>query len=412
MKSYINIAVIGLGQRGSGLLQNVLVHQDDVEIVALCDAYQDRVDDGVKVVQEKKGNNPFATTDYKQVFEIDGLDAVLVSTSWEDHMEVTLYAMKKGIAVAMEVGGTYSVEELWEMVRTWEETRTPFMFMENCCFDRTELLATSMARKGMFGEIVHAQGAYGHDLREEIAGGNINRHYRLRNYMKRNCENYPTHEIGPIAKILDINRGNRFTSLVSVASKAVGLKDYVSKNKERYEELLNVDFKQGDIVTTIITCANGETVTLKLDTTLPRFYTRDFTIRGTKGFYEQNTNTVFLEEKEKEGEEFWNAVDSYKKMIDNGVQYEQEFLPDFWKNLTVEQRESGHGGMDYFEFRSFIDALKAGVEPCIDVYDAATWMAVSVLSEQSILQGGSAVPFPDFTCGKWLMRERKDVCIF
>ena len=409
MKNSLNMAVIGLGNRGKSLLEQVLVNQDDINIVALCDVYGDRVEAAVKSVEERKGNTPFGTTDYKKVFEVENLDAVLVATAWETHMEVTLYAMEKGVAVAMEVGGAYNIEELWELVKTWERTKTPFMFMENCCFDKTELLATAMTRKGIFGEIVHATGAYAHDLRYEVSYGNINRHYRLRNYIKRNCENYPTHDIGPIAKLLDINRGNRFVSLVSVASKSVGLKEYVRNHKEDLSDLLDVDFKQGDIVSTIITCANGETVTLKLDTTLPRFYSRDFSVYGTKGFYEQNTNTVYLEEY---GEEFWEAVESYKKFIDNATQFEKEFLPACWKNLTQEQKDSGHGGMDYFEFRSFIDSIKSGEEPPIDVYDAATWMAITVLSEQSIQQGGTSVPFPDFTNGMWILRERKDVCDF
>ena len=405
MKERLKMAVIGLGQRGYSLLDAVLVRQNDVEIVAVCDAYQDRVERAQKLVKEINGIDAFGTIDYKEVFE-QKLDAVLVATAWEQHVEVTLYALEKGIAVAMEVGGTYSENELWELVRTQQRTKTPFMFMENCCFDKTELLATSMARKGVFGKIVHMAGAYGHDLRKEIASGNKIRHYRLRNYMKRNCENYPTHEIGPIAKVLDINRGNRFVSLVSVASKAEGLKEYVKENAETYPELQDVTFKQGDIVTTIITCANGETVTLRLDTTLPRFYARDFTVRGTKGFYEQNTNTVFLEG----DKEDWVAVNSYKRFIDNAVEYEQEYLPSFWKNITEEQMKAGHGGMDYFEFRHFIDCIKEGSEPAIDVYDAATWMMISVLSEQSIALGGAPVLFPDFTEGKWLYRERKDVC--
>lgn len=402
------MAVVGLGMRGTGLLNGVLLNQPDVEIVAVCDLYQDRAETARDSVKAKKGNTPFCTTDYKEVFTVKDLDAVLVSTSWEDHVEVTLYAMQKGVAVAMEVGGTYSEQELWDLVRVWEETRVPFMFMENCCFDKSEVLATSMARKGLFGKIVHMAGSYSHDLREEVASGEQIRHYRLRNYIHRNCENYPTHEIGPIAKLLDINRGNRFVSLVSVASKAEGLKEYVRNHKEKYPNLQETEFKQGDIVNTIITCANGETVLLKLDTTLPRFYARDFTVRGTKGFYEQNTNLVYFDGEPEE----WQTVKAYRDGIDSATKYEAEYMPAFWKNITKEQTEAGHGGMDYFEFRHFIDCLKKGEDPAIDVYDAATWMVISVLSEQSILHGGAPVYFPDFTNGKWIMRQRKDVCEF
>jgi predicted dehydrogenase len=401
------MAVIGLGQRGYSLMKNILLAQPDVEVIGVCDTYQDRVDQAVEKVKEIKGNTPLGTLDYKEIFTLSNLDAVLVATAWEFHNEITIYSLRKGIPVAMEVGGAYCEQELWELVRAYEETKTPLMFMENCCYDRCEVLATKMARAGLFGKIVHMEGSYSHDLRYEIAGGNILRHYRLRNYINRNCDNYPTHEIGPIAKLLDINRGNRFVSLVSVASKAEGLKEYVNNNLDKYGELSGVEFKQGDIVTTIIKCANGETVTIKLDTTLPRFYSRHFTIRGTKGFYEQNTNTVFLDKVHKE--DMWTPAESYKCFIDNAKEYEEEYLPDFWKNITKEQLEAGHGGMDFFEFRAFIDALKNGEEMPIDVYDAATWMAITDLSERSILNNGAPVDFPDFTCGKWILRPRKDV---
>lgn len=408
MKDSLNMAVIGLGERGYSLLKAVLVNQPDVQIIGLCDKYEDRIERAVKHVHDIKGNTPFGTTEYQEIFKLDNLDAVLVSTAWEYHTEITIYALRKGIPVAMEVGGAFCEQELWDLIAAYEETKTPLMFMENCCYDKAECLATKMARAGLFGKIVHMEGSYSHDLRKEVAGGNKNRHYRLNHYINRNCENYPTHEIGPIAKLLNINRGNRFVSLVSVASKAEGMKEYVKENAAEYPELQDVEFKQGDIVTTIITCAGGETITLKLDTTLPRFYTRNFTVRGTKGFYEQNTNTVFLDNDHKE-EEFWVVLESYQKMMNSGKEYENDYLPDFWKNVTKEQLDAGHGGMDYFEFRAFIDALKNGDEMPIDVYDAAAWMAISYLSEISIKQGGSAVAFPDFTRGKWINRQPKDV---
>lgn len=407
MKNKLKMALVGLGLRGYDLLCYALLTQDDVDVVAVCDTYLDRVERAQETIKKEKGIVAFGTTDYKEVFERD-IDAVVVATAWETHIEVALYALKKGVPTAMEVGGAYTIDELWDLVKTQEKTQTPFMFLENCCFDKTELMATAMARKGLFGKIVHLAGAYGHDLRQQIASGDILRHYRLRNYKSRNCENYPTHEIGPIAKLIDINRGNRFVSLVSVASKAAGLKEYVKEHAEEYPDLQDTDFKQGDIVTTIITCANGETVTLRLDTTLPRFYARDFTVRGTKGFYEQNTNTVFLDGDKEDS----IAVNSYKRLIDNGVEYEQEYLPTCWKTITKEQMEAGHGGMDYFEFRHFIECLKKGEESAIDVYDAATWMAVTALSEQSIALGGAPILFPDFTNGRWIHRERKDVCEF
>ena len=280
--------------------------------------------------------------------------------------------------------------------------------MENCCYNRDELLATSMARAGMFGTIVHCMGSYSHDLREEITGGNIKRHYRLRNYMKHNCDNYPTHDLGPIARVLGINRGNRMVSLVSVASKAAGLKEYIKNKPELVKEdpsLENAEFMQGDVVTTIIKCAGGETITLRLDTTLPRSYTRDFTIRGTKGMYEMNANYVYLDGMP----ESWKPAEHYAAEIHNAKKYEDEFLPDVWYNMTEEDMKRGHGGMDYILFREFLRALNEGREMPIDVYDAASWMCISALSEASIALGGMPQSIPDFTNGKWIVRENKPV---
>ena len=168
--------------------------------------------------------------------------------------------MKQGIAVAMEVGGAYNLEECYELVKVYEETKTPFFFLENCCFGSKELLAISLVRNGLLGEIWFCSGAYGHDLREEILKGDVNRHYRLNEYITKNRENYPTHELGPIAKILNINSGNRMVSLVSSASKSRSLHNTTMQHEE-YKHLRDVEFKQGDIVVTTITCENGELIT-------------------------------------------------------------------------------------------------------------------------------------------------------
>lgn len=282
------------------------------------------------------------------------------------------------------------------------------MFMENCCWGKEELLATSMARKNMFGTIVHCAGAYGHDLRNEISYGLKNRHYRFMNYLNRCCENYPTHELGPIAKLLDINRGNRIVSVSSFASKSAGLEEYIKSREDATEEMKNARFKQGDIVTTVLTCANGETILLRLDTTLPRSYSRDFTVRGTKGMYMQDTHSVFLDG----DKEDWSMAECLKVNLNNAVKYEDEFLPKIWKEVTPEAEKAGHGGMDWFAYKSFVDAVMNKTPMPIDVYDSATWQAVSVLSEISIQHGGTPQAMPDFTNGKWFKRPRLDVCEF
>lgn len=402
----IKACVVGLGCRGYGLLSEVLLKNSDIEIVALCDLYEDRVEKAVSKVKEH-GMEPKGFTDYKEALATEGVQAVFVYSDWSTHSEIAIYAMKKGIAVASEVGCEYSLENCFELVRVQEETGTPYMFVENCCWGKNELMATAMARKGTFGTIVHCAGSYSHDLRNEIAYGHVNRHYRFDNYLSRCCDNYPTHELGPIAKLLDINRGNRILTVSSFATKAVGLKEYISGRDDATEEMKNADFKQGDIIITVLTCANGETIMLRLDTTLPRSYSRDFTVRGTKGMYMQDTNTVFLDG---DKEEYWDIYTYYEENLNNGAKYEEENLPAIWKNATKEEMEAGHGGMDWFAYKAFTDALQNGDEMPIDVYDAATWQAVSVLSEMSIKQGGAPQSMPDFTNGKWFKRSRKDVC--
>ena len=403
----VRFGLIGHGCRGWGLLE-VLLSLDDVEVVAVCDKYEDRAESAFNKAKEKRGFTPFKTTNYKELLALDNVDAVLISTDWELHIPFAIEAMKAGKAVALEVGGAYSVQECYDLVDTWEKTKVPFMFMENCCYNRDELLATAMARKGLFGRIVYCSGSYSHDLRNEVTRGKENRHYRLRNYLTRNCENYPTHELGPIAKILNINRGNRITSLVSVASKSFGMEQYVENNKDNINpELIGVDFAQGDIVNTILTCENGEQILIRLDTSLPRSYSREFTVRGTKGMYEQSSNSAYFDGQK----EFWSPVEYFDEYKNSAKKY-KELLPPMWSEITQEQLDAGHGGMDYLEFRDFVDRLKAGREMPIDVYDAAVWMCVTALSEESIREGGMPKAVPDFTRGEYKTRKPLDVVDF
>ncbi len=397
----LKIGIIGLGQRGGNMTRTILAC-DDAEIVAVCDAYEDRVKDISKIVVEKGGKNPAEYYDYKKLLEDKNVGAVFIASSWESHIKIAIDSLSAGKITAMEVGGSYDVEECWELVRAYERTKTPIMFMENCCYDKFELLTTALVRAGKLGEIVHCKGAYAHDLRDEVAGGFINRHYRLLNYLKRNCENYPTHELGPIAKILDINRGNRMVSLVSVASKAAGMEKFLSSDKNPDKSLVGSKFKQGDVVNTLIECENGETIMLKLDTTLPRLYDRNFTVCGTKGTYCQTTRSVVLDGR------FDHEVTEYKDVFFNQDEF-NEYLPDDWKNITEVQLKTGHGGMDYIMLKHFFKAVANKEEMPIDVYEACAMMCVTALSEESIKRGSSPVEVPDFTRGKYRNRNIRDV---
>ncbi len=430
----LKIGYIGLGNRGTSMLKTILDSFSEVEITAVCDVYEDRVERTIKLVEEKTGKTPFGTTDSNEVLKLE-LDAVMIMASWEAHIPLAIDAMKAGFPVAMEVAGAYSVQECWDLVRTSEETGMGCMLLENCCYGKTELAVLNMVRKGLFGEIVHCSGGYFHDLRIEVAIGPITRHYRNRNYYTRNGENYPTHELGPIAKVLDINRGNRMVSLVSVASKARGLKEfavaegkklrakldacesrettvnYYNREYPLNDEILDAydranarEVQQGDIVNTIITCADGSTISLTLDTTLPRAYSRGFTVRGTRGMYMEDNNSVYFDG----NEEMEKLHFRWQEKWNNAKEYCEKYQHSIWENYGNAAANSGHDGIDYMVLAAFFEALEKGKPFPIDVYDAASWMCITALSEQSISLGGMPMTIPDFTNGKWAMYEKKD----
>jgi len=395
----LKIALIGLGQRGRGLLSNI-VNMDDIEIVAVCDEYADRNEDTAKYIQEKMGNTPITSTDSRDIFAIEGIEAVVISAAWEAHVDLAVSAMRAGIYVGLEVGGAYAIEDCWKLVRASEETGIPCMMLENCCYGQIEMMCLNLAKKGILGEIVHCDGGYRHDLCNEILSGNEIRHYRLRNYMLRNCDNYPTHQLGPICKLLNINNGNRMVSLVSIASKSVGLQHRAMQTRGADDPLASTRFIQGDVVTTIIRCAGGETIKLTLDTTLPRPYSRGFVVCGTKGSYEGANNSLFLEEND--AEKYEKDDFDWSKSWGNAKEYAKTYDHPLWKRYQEEGVKEGHGGMDWLVLRAFFESAAAKIDPPIDVYDAAAWMSISTLSEDSIAMGGLPVAIPDFTSGKWV----------
>ncbi len=397
----VRVAAVGIGGRGYGILDGLLVHMDNLTVTAVCDLYEDRVQAAEDSVVRAYGeeHRPFGTVDYREIMTRDDVDAVIIMSAWESHIPIAICAMEHGKAVGMEVGGAYSVDQCWELVRAWERTRVPFMFLENCCYGEAEMMVMNMVKEGLFGEIVHCEGGYRHDLRDEVIYGKENRHYRLRNYLHRNCENYPTHELGPIAQILNINRGNRFLSLVSVASKSVGLNAFAASHPNADQRLATADFAQGDVVTTIIKCAHGETITLTLDTCLPRGYSRGFLVQGTKGMYMEDNRSVFLDT-DHGGKDHWDWSPEWN----NQVHYLEKYAHPVWVDYHKNGIRGGHGGMDGLVYDEFIECVRTG-RPCpIDVYDAVALMVVTPLSEESIALGSAPVAFPDFTGGAWCER--------
>ena len=408
----IRVAMVGLGNRGYGivykneligLLSSVILENPKAEVCAVCDFYEDRVKRAQALIKEKQGNDVFGTTDYNDFLKRDDIDLIVITSAWETHIPFSIAAMEAGIPVAVEVGGAYSIEHCWELVKCYERTKTPFTMLENCCYGDRELMIKNMVDLGVFGEVVHCDGGYMHDLREEITFGKENRHYRLRNYARRNCDNYPTHELGPIAKILKINEGNRMVSLTSMSSKAAGLHEYIAQKKPDDKNLVNMTFNQGDIVTTIIKCANGETIRLTLDTTLPRPYSRGFTIHGTKAVYEEANDSIFIDGESDE------LHDDWKKEWGNGERYKEKYIHPIWKKYEEDGVQGTHGGMDYLLFDHVFDCLIENKPFYIDVYDAASWMCITALSEKSIALGSMPVEIPDFTNGLWVMRAQDEL---
>lgn len=403
MSDRLKVGVIGLGKRGVCLLETCILPQPEVTVLAVCDVYEDRGRQGAELVARAGQETPFVTTDYQEVLAMPEIEAVFILTSWESHINLACDAMRAGKYVAMEVAGAYSLDDCWRLVRTYEETGVPCMMLENCCYGRDELLVTNMVRQGLFGEIVHCQGGYRHDLRNEIAFGRETRHYRFRNYLNRCCENYPTHELGPIAKLLNINCGNRMVSLVSVASKAVGLHEYLMREKGPDYDASRARFMQGDVVTTIIRCAHGETICLTLDTTLPRAYSRAFHVQGTKGMYMEDNQSIFLDEQDNRFDFTW------RDHWGNVEQYRAQYEHPIWQEYLREGVRGGHDGMDWLVIRAFLKAVREHTPVPIDVYDTASWMCISCLSEQSVAMGGAPAAIPDFTNGKWMQRKAQSL---
>ncbi len=405
MKEKIKIGYVGLGNRGLGMFKNIFADMPDVEIAAICDVSAECLEKGKEVCREKGRPEPFATTDYKDILKMDEVDAVIFMNGWSGRADMAIDAMRAGKYAAIEVGCADDIRECFDLVRAYEETGMPVMMLENCCYGRREMAVLNMVKMGLFGEVVHCTGGYHHYLNSEDIFREVEKgkpaHYRLAQYMNKNRESYPTHELGPIAKVLNINRGNRMVSLTSHASKAAGLKAYAIEHPELGEEYANAEYKQGDIVTTVITCAGGETIMITLDTTLPRaYYSRNFSVRGTKGMSSEERKVIYLEEHMTEHPHGMSGgIDGNEEEMFN--KYDHPLHAEY---LSAGVKE-GHNGMDWLVGRAFVESVKRGVNTPIDAYDTAAWMSIGPLSEMSIAGGGIPVDMPDFTNGKWQNRE-------
>jgi len=416
----VRLGVIGTGMRGLMHLGELL-RRADVEVVALCDI--DPFMRGQALAMVEKAGKP-----RPQVFGQDGdpqawrkmldaskLDGVLIVTPWEWHAPMAIAAMQAKVAVGCEVVAGITLQDHWDVLNTQLKTGTPYMLLENVCYRRDVMAVLQMVRAGLFGELIHMQAGYQHDLRavkfnsgdpakpygggvEFGPKGSSEARWRTQHSVKRNGDLYPSHGIGPCAMYANIHRGNRFTHINSFATKARGLHEYVEKQGGKDHPNAAVKFSLGDVVTTTLACENGETIFLQHDTSLPRPYSLGFRVQGTKGLWMDVNKSVHVEGFSPPHQ--WEAFQPYQ----------DKFEHPLWKKYGATAEGAGHGGMDFFVIHAFVEALKASAPMPIDIYDAVAWSAITPLSEQSIASGFKTLEFPDFTGGLW--KGRKPIFAF
>jgi predicted dehydrogenase len=415
----VRIGLIGVGFRGQSHLGELL-KRDDIEIIAMADPDPIMMDAAQKIVA--KANAPSVTEyssgdyNYRNLLRRKDIDAVIISSPWEWHLKHGIESMRAGKIVGMEVCGAMELSDCWDYVKTYEDTKVPIMMLENVCYRRDVMAVLNMVRKGMFGELIHGQGGYEHDLRGVLFNDGITAYnsgvefgengfseakWRTNHYVNRNGDLYPTHGLGPLSTIFDINRGNRMIRLTSMSSKARGLHKYVVEHPKGGEDHPNasVQFKQGDVVTTQIQCANGETMLLTHDTSLQRPYNLGFRVQGTEGLW-QDYGWGGLAQ----GFLYFEKAMGHSHRWDNTQKWFEENDHPLWGRLALSAEKSGHGGMDYFVINAFVECIKQNKEFPLDVYDLASWYSITPLSEKSIANNGAPQDIPDFTSGSWKKR--------
>jgi len=411
-KEKIRLVVIGTGLRGQDHL-DLLLRRDDVDLVAICDV-EDRMLSMAKDLITKSGKKMpqvFTGDNYswKKMLELKDIDGVIIATPWEWHKEMVIGSIQAGIKyVATEVVLGITLQDHWDVVKTAEQYNAHVMMLENVCYRRDVMAALNMVRQGLFGELIHLQGGYQHDLREVKFNNGIDPYgkgcefgekgfseakWRTNHSVYRNGDLYPTHGVGPLANYININRGNRFVNIASFSTKARGLHNHIINKCGPEHPNAKVTFKLGDVVTTSIGCANGETILLQHDTSLPRPYSLGFRVQGTNGLWMDVAQSVHIEGQTKPHQ--WDPSKNWFDKYDHPL----------WVRWSKETQGAGHGGMDFFVIHSFIESIKRNVSTPLDVYDAATWSAITPLSESSIEKGNETLEFPDFTGGKWMYRK-------
>ena len=410
----VKLGIIGVGLRGQNHLENALRRQD-VEVTAICDVDDRMLQSALKLIKDSGKNQPTVFTGNEYAYRkllTTKPDGIIIATPWEWHTPMILDALQAGIKyVGTEVILGITLQEHWDVVKAAELHQANVMMLENVCYRRDVMAIMNMVRKGLFGELLHMQAGYQHDLRgvkfndgktpynsgvEFGEKGFSEARWRTNHSVHRNGDLYPTHGIGPVAQMLDINHGNRFVSLSSFATKTRGLHNYIVQKGGADHPNAKVEFKLGDIVTTHIKTANGETILLQHDTNSPRPYSLGFRVQGTKGLWMDVNHSLYIEGFSKK-EDQWEDAAPYLQQYDHPL----------WQRWSKETNGAGHGGMDFFVLHGFVESIKRRIPTPMDVYDAASWSAITPLSESSIQLGNQTVDFPDFTGGQWMYRKNE-----
>lgn len=392
----VRIGFVGVGHQGSSHVENFL-KIEGVEVRAICDLVPTKVEKMQQLVvaagQPQPTGYARGPDDYRRMCAEEDLDLVFTATPWEWHAPVCRAAMEHGKHAATEVPMCVTLEECWELVELAEKTQRHCIMMENCCYDRTEMMILNMVRQGVFGDLLHAECGYLHDLRELKLTDFYEGNWRVRHSIRRNGDLYPTHGLGPVAQWLNVNRGNRFDHLVSMASAGRGLGLWATEHLGADSPLARETYALGDVVTTMIRTAGDQTILVVHDTNSPRPYSRKILLQGTRGIVRKYPEEKIHIEGRSPAHR-WEDLEGYRG----------EFEHPIWRALEERSRGAGHGGMDFIEDYRLIECLRAGQPLDLDVYDGAAWSAVSALSERSIAHRSQTVECPDFTRGAWRSR--------
>lgn len=401
------LGFIGVGGHGIALVRHA-IRIATVAVPAICDITERNLDRALDEVERSGRPRPEGYSaheeSYLDLLARDDLDGVIVAAPWRLQIPMCIAAMRAGKYAATEVGPASSLQECWDLVQAHEETGRPCMLLENHCYDRWNMALLRMVREGVFGELIHCQCGYEHDLRARIVQGKgtgvslpEGGDFRTRQNRTRNADLYPTHGIGPVANWLDIDRGNRFVSLTSTASKSRGLATWAQENLGADHPAATRQWAAGDVVTTVIRCARGETVVVNFDTRLPRPYSNMRRLQGTRGIWLQDgdataltRSTIYIEGRSPRHQ--WEPFEPYQR----------EYEHPLWARYLRAGVVGGHRGSGYLKVRAFAECVRDGLPTPIDAYDTATWRAIAPLSERSIATGSHPVSFPDFTGGRWM----------